>query len=175
MKQPGRKHRAGVPRGDDRIGLAVTDRPRGANERGVGLRPHCLGRLVVHLDHAVGDDVRETERIEPGGTEDDRLDLGGGGVACAGDDLLGPAVTPERVDGDANRHRSGYGAGVRRGLISRPRYVLQLGHMWCGCFGDPQVAHTFGRGASMLCWARRLSRRAFDVFRFGTAMSGWQV
>ena len=66
VKQPGGKHRAGVPRRHDRIGVPVTHRPRGANERGIGLGPYRLGRLVVHLDHAVGDDVRKTERIEPG-------------------------------------------------------------------------------------------------------------
>jgi hypothetical protein len=44
--------------------------------------------------------------------------------------------------------------------------------MRCGCFGDPQVGQTFGRGASTPCWARRLSRRDFEVLRFGTAMGG---
>jgi len=44
--------------------------------------------------------------------------------------------------------------------------------MRCGCFGDPHCAHVFGRGASMLCCARRLSRRDFDVMRFGTAIGG---
>jgi hypothetical protein len=33
----------------------------------------------------------------------------------------------------------------------------------------------FRRGASILCCARRLSRRAFEVFFFGTAMSGCGV
>jgi hypothetical protein len=42
--------------------------------------------------------------------------------------------------------------------------------MWWGSVGAPQDAQTETRGAAMLCWARRLSRRAFEVMRFGTAM-----
>jgi len=59
--------------------------------------------------------------------------------------------------------------------MSRPRYVLQFGQTWCGRVGAPQFGHTFTRGASMRCCARRLSRRDFDVFFFGTAMSGCAV
>jgi hypothetical protein len=36
--------------------------------------------------------------------------------------------------------------------------------------GAPQFSHVETRGASMECCARRLSRRDFEVFRFGTAM-----
>src|SRR4029450_9787126 len=43
--------------------------------------------------------------------------------------------------------------------------------MRCGCFGLPHCGQRLTRGASMRCVARRLSRRAFDVFFFGTAMS----
>ncbi len=59
--------------------------------------------------------------------------------------------------------------------MSRPRYVLQVGHIRCGRVGEPQFAHRFTRGASIECCARRLSRRAFDVFFLGTAMSGCGV
>jgi hypothetical protein len=38
------------------------------------------------------------------------------------------------------------------------------------CFGAPQLSHVETLGAATPCWARRLSRRAFEVFRFGTAM-----
>ena len=61
---------------------------------------------------------------------------------------------------------------MRTGSTSRPRYVLHVGHMRCDSFGLPQTGQTESLGASILCWARRLSRRDFDVFRFGTAMSG---
>src|SRR6185312_11936309 len=54
--------------------------------------------------------------------------------------------------------------------MSRPLYVLQFGQTRCGRFGCPQVGQTFMRGASIPCWARRLSRRDFDVFFLGTAM-----
>lgn len=56
--------------------------------------------------------------------------------------------------------------------MSRPRYVLHVGHAWCARVGEPQFGHTLTLGAAMPCWARRLSRRAFDVFRLGTAMGG---
>ncbi|OLD98239.1 MAG: hypothetical protein AUG91_09580 [Actinobacteria bacterium 13_1_20CM_4_69_9] len=56
------------------------------------------------------------------------------------------------------------------GSMSRPRYVWHRGHMRCGRFGLPHCGQTFRRGASIPCCARRLSRRAFEVFFFGTAM-----
>jgi len=40
--------------------------------------------------------------------------------------------------------------------------------------GFPHVAQTFTFAALIECVARRLSRRDFDVFRLGTAMSGGQ-
>src|SRR3954452_5975643 len=40
--------------------------------------------------------------------------------------------------------------------------------MRCGCFGWPHCGHRFRRGAEILCWARRLSRRDLDCFFFGT-------
>jgi hypothetical protein len=41
--------------------------------------------------------------------------------------------------------------------------------------GEPHCSHVETRGAAMPCWARRLSRRDLEVFRFGTAMSGRAV
>ena len=61
---------------------------------------------------------------------------------------------------------------MRSGSTSRPLYVPQVGQTWCGRFGEPHCGHVLTRGASILCCARRWSRRAFDVFLFGTAMSG---
>src|SRR3954471_24129052 len=54
--------------------------------------------------------------------------------------------------------------------MSRPRYVCHRGQTRCGRFGLPHCGQTFSRGASMPCWARRLSRRALEVFFLGTAM-----
>jgi hypothetical protein len=51
-------------------------------------------------------------------------------------------------------------------------YVPQVGQMRCERFGEPHWAHVLTRGGSTLCCARRWSRRAFEVFLFGTAMSG---
>jgi hypothetical protein len=75
----------------------------------------------------------------------------------------------------ATRTGTGYAAGVRSGSISRPRYVLHVGQTRCGCFGCPQFGQVLTRGAEMACCARRLSRRDFDVFFLGTAMSGCGV
>jgi len=59
--------------------------------------------------------------------------------------------------------------------MSRPRYVLHVGQTWCGRVGWWQFGQTFGRGASSRCVARRLSRRDFEVFFFGTAMTGGEL
>jgi hypothetical protein len=42
----------------------------------------------------------------------------------------------------------------------------------CGRFGCPHWGQTFTFGALIAWVARRLSRRDFEVFRFGTAMTG---
>ena len=60
---------------------------------------------------------------------------------------------------------------MRSGSTSRPLYVPQVGQRRCGRFGWRQFGQTFTRGALIACVARRLSRRDFEVFRFGTAMS----
>ena len=124
------------------------------------------------------------------------------GLERARHDLLRRAVSAQRVDGDPRQLRrrlrcrledvraslvrpsgmtervtecsrpSPYGEGVRSGSISRPPYVLQFGHMRCGCFGRPHCGQVFTRGASSRCVARRLSRRDLEVFFFGTAIGG---
>src|SRR6476661_8681425 len=43
---------------------------------------------------------------------------------------------------------------------------------WCGRLGCPQFGQTFTFGALIAWVARRLSRRDFEVFRLGTAMTG---
>src|SRR5215204_6904955 len=69
------------------------------------------------------------------------------------------------------RARRFYGTGARSGSTSRPQYVLQVGHIWCGRLGRWQTGHSLTGGASSLWVARRLSRRAFDVFLLGTAIA----
>jgi hypothetical protein len=46
--------------------------------------------------------------------------------------------------------------------------------MRCASFGCLQFGQTCTRGAEIPCCARRLSRRDFDVLRFGTAMAAAQ-
>ena len=179
----------GVSRRHDRRRLAFPDRADGANERRVGLGPHRLGGLLLH-----GDLLGRGHELQPVGVERPRpeehgLDRGRGGLDGARDHLVRSVVAAECVDGDANdraggpdgvdwpvraRQASPYGAGARSGWTSRPRYVLHVGQTRCDCFGEPQFSQVETRGAEIACWARRLSRRAFEVFRFGTAMSGRQ-
>jgi len=52
---------------------------------------------------------------------------------------------------------------------------LHVGQTRWDCFGAPQLSQVETRGAETPCCARRLSRRDFDVLRFGTAMSGRAV
>ena len=89
----------------------------------------------------------------------------------AGDDLLGRPVAAHRVHRDPDGRHRGYGAGVESGSTSRPRYVPQVGQTRCGRFGWWHCGHSTTAGAASLCVARRLSRRAFEVFRLGTAIA----
>jgi hypothetical protein len=61
---------------------------------------------------------------------------------------------------------------MRSGSTSRPLYVPQFGQTRCGRLGWLHVGQTLTGVAEIACVARRLSRRLFEVFRFGTAMSG---
>src|SRR5229473_669145 len=63
---------------------------------------------------------------------------------------------------------------MRKGSTSRPLYVPQVGQRRCGRFGCPHVLQTLTFAAVIACDARRLSRRDFEVFRLGTAMTGGQ-
>jgi hypothetical protein len=65
-----------------------------------------------------------------------------------------------------------YGASRRSGSTSRPLYMPQVPQTRCGRFGCPHWGQTFTFGALIAWVARRLSRRDFEVFRFGTAMTG---
>jgi hypothetical protein len=47
-----------------------------------------------------------------------------------------------------------------------------VGHIRCGRLGEPQFGQRFTGVGSIECCARRLSRRDFDVFFFGTAIGG---
>ena len=132
MEQAGGEHRARVPGRDDRVRTSLGDREVRGDERGVRLRAHGLGRLLVHLDHVGRLDELEPVRVEPRRTEEDDLDPLGGGLERARDDLVRRAVAAHRVDRDAGQ---GYGAGVRSGSISRPLYVLQVGQTRCGRLG----------------------------------------
>ena len=64
MEQAGGEHGARVPRGDDRVGVAVGDASDGGDETRVGLRAHRLGRLLRHLDPVGRLDEREAARVE---------------------------------------------------------------------------------------------------------------
>ena len=143
------------------------DRAAGGDERAVRLGLDRLGRLLVHGDLLRRLDERQAARVEAGRAVEDRLDSVGCGLERARDfpRARGPRPARRRRRGSCSQ-----GAEVRSGSISRPAYVLQFGHIRCGCFGRPHCGHEFTRGASILCVARRLSRRDFDVFFLGTAI-----
>ena len=82
-----------------------------------------------------------------------------------------PTVAAHCIDGDPGSWPRAYGAWMRNGSTSRPLYVPQVGQTRCGRFGWPHVGQTLTFGALIACVARRLSRRDFEVFRFGTAMA----
>ena len=165
-----------LPGGHDDVGVTVADRADCADERRVRLRPDRLDGVVVHRDRLGRLHEREPVRLERRRAEERRLDLGRRRSSRARDDLVGSAVAPERIDGNADHARSTlYGASRRSGSTSRPLYVLQFGQTRCGRFGCLHVGQTWTRGIEIACCARRLSRLDLDVFRFGTAMSGWAL
>ena len=131
--------------------------------------------VVVHVDRLGRLDELETVRVEGRRAEREPAGSRRGCVGRAGDDLVGRTVTTESVDGNADHARSIYGASRRSGSTSRPLYVLQFGQTRCIRFGCLQVGQTWRCGVEIACWARRLSRLDLDVFRFGTAMSGWAL
>jgi hypothetical protein len=49
VEKRGCEHRPRVPCRDDRIGVALGNGTHGANARRVGLRPHRLDRMLVHV------------------------------------------------------------------------------------------------------------------------------
>src|SRR5262249_58647025 len=112
-----------------------------------------------HPDRLGGLDELEATRVEPLCAEHDRLNVVARSLERAADDLLGTAVAAHRVDRHANRAQAPpsipgvpvrchsapptagavpenrYGASEPSGSTSRPRYVLQFGHMRCESFG----------------------------------------
>ena len=79
-------------------------------------------------------------------------------------------VAAHRVERDPHRRPARASSGVRCAGYSRPRYVPQTGHTRCDSFGEWQVEQAVVFAASTPCWARRRSRRDFDVFFLGTAI-----
>ena len=106
VQQPRGEHRAGVPGGDDRVGLAGADRTTGGDEARVRLRAHGVGRLLVHLDHVPGDDALEPLRLEALRPVEDDVDPVARRLERARDDLGRSPVSPEGVD----RYPRHYGA-----------------------------------------------------------------
>ena len=120
-------------------------------------------------------DELEPLRVEALRPVEDRPTSVGRGLERARDDVFGPPIAAHGVDGDADGSVTAYGAGVRSGSTSRPRYVLQVGQTRCGRFGWWQTGHSLTRGAFRRCVALRLSRRVAVCLRFGTAMAGRAV
>ena len=171
LEQAGGEHRAGVAGRDDRVGLALGDGADGGDERALRLRADGLGRLLVHADHLGRRPELEALRVDAGVAEEDRLDPVAPGVECARDDLGGAAVAAHRVDRDPDRHAL---RSVEAERLDLAALVRAAGRRRRDAAAS--AARSWGRrsrfGALIACVARRLSRRDFEVFRFGTAMTG---
>ena len=124
LEQGGCKERAGVPGRDDGVGLAVRHRSTGREHGAVPLRAGCVRGLLVHLDHGRGVDDLEVVGERPDAVrqaEEDRDEPFRARLEGAGHDLLGSAISPHRVDGDANR---GHGLGTRFRMTLRRRGAM---------------------------------------------------
>src|SRR5688572_19888901 len=55
-------------------------------------------------------------------------------------------------------------------MICLPLYVPHVGQTRCGTFGSPHFGHLFVATTSAFIAPRRLRRRCFETFLFGTAM-----
>ena len=109
------------------------DRAAALDERGVGLRAYGERGLLVRTDHlrrvhdvdSRGQLAAElAEQRLLGSAEEDSHAPGRGRLNCTGDGLARRVVSPHRVerDGEGPSH-------VASGSISRPLYVLHVGHM----------------------------------------------
>ena len=154
---------------------SLGDRAARGDQRAVRLRANRLGGLLVHRDHLLGDDVLEPARVERGRAEEDRDDPVRRGLERAATTSSGPRSPPIASTATLTGLIPARRCVRASGSTSRPLYVLQFGQTRCGRFGWPQVGQTLTRGASMPCWARRLSRRDLEVFFFGTAMAAAAV
>ena len=150
----------------------VADGAAGGDERAVRLRANRVGRLLVHRD------LLRRRRRARGPAYRDRPGRRGRarcrprGFERARDDLLGAAVAAEGVDRDPDGGHAGYGAGDAERLdvaaavrLARRAHAVRPLRL---------VAASGTRSRSALrcrAVARRLSRRDFDVFRFGTAIA----
>ncbi len=56
-------------------------------------------------------------------------------------------------------------------MISRPLYWPQCGQTRCGSFFSWQFGQEESPTSGSASWARRLPRRALEIFRFGLAIS----
>src|SRR5581483_12187004 len=119
----------------------------------------CRAAVAAHGVDGNRDGHRSGERVMPPAEQSPA-------PAANGKDITARNLSPSDPTGREGR----YGIGEPSGSTSRPLYVLQFGQTRWGRFGCPQVGQMLTRGDSMPCCARRLSRRDFDVFFFGTAM-----
>ena len=114
LEEAGGEHRAGVPGGDDRVGLLLADRAAGGDERAVRLRLDGLGRLLVHCDLACRLDELQSLRVEACRAVEHRADRVGGSLRGTGDDFFGRAIAAQSVDGDGDHPATACGAARSR-------------------------------------------------------------
>ena len=141
MQERGGEHRARVPGRDDGVGVTGTESAAGTDEGGVRLGADGLGRLLVHLQHALADDVLETASVESGRAEEHGTDQIRRSLDRAGHDLVGRAVASQSVDRDPDRHSGATARGRGAGRLRGPGTSGRSGRRDAAASAD----HTSGR------------------------------
>ena len=169
------EHGAGVAGRDARRAASPSPTARTARTSDEsGFVAHRLGGLVVHRDRRrVHRRARQPACRARRGPKRTGVHLVGAPPSSAPATTSSGALSPPRAStATAGRH-GGQGAGVRSGCDFAAPVGLAGGAHVVRALRRAAVSGTSEtRGASIPCCARRLSRRAFEVFRLGTAMSG---
>ena len=154
LEQAGRQHCTRRARRDGRLRPPLAHEAHAGDDRGIAALARSARRLLVVEDQPGG-----VHDLELGHARDERVEHRGrpahehaqvavrDRVTCARDDGRRAPVAAHRVERDGDR-----GAHVPSGSISRPLYVLHVGHIRCARVGDPHCGHTATGIASGTPW-----------------------
>ena len=144
LEQPGGQHGAGRPGRDGGLGAALAHEAHACDDRGVGALARGARGLLVVRDHVGRVDDLDLRVVAHERLELRRVDRTAARAGLRAPPRRGPPhdhvrapVAAHRVERDGDR-----GAHAPSGSISRPLYVLHVGHMRCARVGDPHCAQT---------------------------------